>query len=188
MVDGVCSVDDRSRELPPWPVPRPSRREEFAAEATGAKTDETTARIGARSGVRSGDIPGRRRPPRHVPDDSERHRGNPRGLLQDGVGRVLRRRVCRNVWEWTSDDYSPRGTGSRQNESPCCTLPRNPRVDTPQESYDLGQPGAHIPRRVIKGGSHLCSPTYRQRYRPAARQPQSIDTSTSHVGFRCIRR
>ena len=53
----MCSVDDRSRGRLPWPVPRPSRREEFAAEATGAKTDETTAKTGARSGVRSDDNP-----------------------------------------------------------------------------------------------------------------------------------
>jgi formylglycine-generating enzyme required for sulfatase activity len=52
----------------------------------------------------------------------------------------------------------------------------------------LGRPGAHIPRRVIKGGSHLCAPTYCLRYRPAARQPEAIDTSTSHIGFRCILR
>ena len=51
----VCSVDDRSLGPPPWPVPRPSRREEFAAAATGAKTGETTAKTGARSGVRSVD-------------------------------------------------------------------------------------------------------------------------------------
>jgi hypothetical protein len=46
----------------------------------------------------------------------------------------------------------------------------------------------HIPRRVTKGGSHLCAPNYCLRYRPAARQGQAIDTSTSHMGFRCIMR
>jgi formylglycine-generating enzyme required for sulfatase activity len=46
--------------------------------------------------------------------------------------------------------------------------------------------GAHIPRKVIKGGSHLCAPNYCLRYRPAARQGETIDTSTSHIGFRCI--
>jgi formylglycine-generating enzyme required for sulfatase activity len=38
----------------------------------------------------------------------------------------------------------------------------------------------------MKGGSHLCAPNYCQRYRPAARMPQPIDTSTSHLGFRTI--
>jgi len=41
---------------------------------------------------------------------------------------------------------------------------------------------------VIKGGSHLCADSYCLRYRPAARQPEAIDTSTSHIGFRCIAR
>ena len=39
---------------------------------------------------------------------------------------------------------------------------------------------------MIKGGSHLCAPNYCLRYRPAARQPQMIDTSMAHLGFRCI--
>ena len=58
--------------------------------------------------------------------------------------------------------------------------------DVARRSYNPGQPGEHIPRRVIKGGSHLCAPNYCLRYRPAARQPQMIDTSMSHLGFRCI--
>ena len=49
-----------------------------------------------------------------------------------------------------------------------------------------GAPGAHFPRRVSKGGSHLCAKNYCRRYRPAARMPQALDTSTSHLGFRCI--
>ena len=43
-----------------------------------------------------------------------------------------------------------------------------------------------IPRKVIKGGSHLCAPNYCRRYRPAARYPQPVDTSACHLGFRCI--
>jgi formylglycine-generating enzyme required for sulfatase activity len=43
-----------------------------------------------------------------------------------------------------------------------------------------------MPRKVIKGGSHLCAPNYCRRYRPAARMAQAVDTSTSHLGFRCI--
>ncbi len=41
--------------------------------------------------------------------------------------------------------------------------------------------------RITKGGSYLCAPNYCQRYRPAARSPVSVDTSTSHIGFRCVR-
>ena len=83
-----------------------------------------------------------------------------------------------NVWEWTSDFFRPRHT--EEPVKSCCT-PRNPRV----ESYEPN-PDAQIPRRVVKGGSHLCAPNYCLRYRPAARQGEAVDTSTSHIGFRCI--
>jgi sulfatase modifying factor 1 len=73
-----------------------------------------------------------------------------------------------NVWEWT-DDVFETGTGSVG--SLCCT---------PQSSSE------RFPRRVIKGGSHLCAPNYCLRYRPAARQGETVDTSTAHIGFRCV--
>jgi formylglycine-generating enzyme len=94
--------------------------------------------------------------------------------------------VTGNVWEWTTDYYSAHGPGSDTASTACCKPPLNPRIETPTASYDRGRPGASIPRRVIKGGSHLCAPSYCLRYRPAARQPEAIDTSTSHIGFRCI--
>jgi formylglycine-generating enzyme required for sulfatase activity len=50
------------------------------------------------------------------------------------------------------------------------------------------QPNIKIPRKVMKGGSHLCAPNYCRRYRPAARHAEPVDTSTSHLGFRCIKR
>jgi len=75
-----------------------------------------------------------------------------------------------NVWEWTTewwrDDHQPTKS--------CCG-----------PSSSLG-PGETIPRRVIKGGSHLCAPNYCLRFRPAARQPEPIDTATCHLGFRCV--
>ena len=93
--------------------------------------------------------------------------------------------VAGNVWEWTDDWFTPQHADAAP--SPCCA-PVNPRVTSPERSYHPGQPGAHIPRRVIKGGSHLCAPNYCLRYRPAARQGEPVDTATSHIGFRCIRR
>jgi formylglycine-generating enzyme required for sulfatase activity len=69
-----------------------------------------------------------------------------------------------NVWEWTTSLFP---------EGDACCAPG---------------PSDAIPRRVIKGGSHLCAPNYCLRYRPAARQGEAVDTSTSHIGFRCIRR
>jgi len=88
-----------------------------------------------------------------------------------------------NVWEWTSDWYTSRHTG--EADASCC-VPTNPRGGAIDESYDPAQPQFRIPRKVIKGGSHLCADSYCMRYRPAARRPQMIDTGMSHVGFRCI--
>jgi formylglycine-generating enzyme required for sulfatase activity len=88
-----------------------------------------------------------------------------------------------NVWEWTTDWYEPRHPGEANK---ACCIPRNPRGGCEIESYDPRQPGIRIPRKVLKGGSHLCAPNYCRRYRPAARFPEPVDTSTCHVGFRCI--
>jgi len=88
-----------------------------------------------------------------------------------------------NVWEWTSDYFVPHHAAAPAH---ACCVPRNPRVDAAELSLVAGEPGAHIPRRVIKGGSHLCAPNYCMRYRPAARQGETVETSTSHLGFRCI--
>jgi sulfatase modifying factor 1 len=91
-----------------------------------------------------------------------------------------------NVWEWTSDWY----VHHHANEivHACCGPAVNPRISSNAKSYDPRQPAIRIPRRVLKGGSHLCAPNYCLRYRPAARQPQMVDTGMSHLGFRCIMR
>ncbi len=89
-----------------------------------------------------------------------------------------------NVWEWTDDWY---GEHRADAAKPCC-IPHNPRGGAAERSRDPCDPLTRIPRKVLKGGSHLCAPNYCQRYRPAARYPQPIDTSTSHVGFRCVSR
>jgi sulfatase modifying factor 1 len=87
-----------------------------------------------------------------------------------------------NVWEWTTDWWS---TQHEPPEGGCCAV-ENPRGAAEEGSYDSCQPNIRIPRKVLKGGSHLCAPNYCRRYRPAARHAEPVDTSTSHVGFRCI--
>ena len=88
-----------------------------------------------------------------------------------------------NVWEWTSDWYAQ---PERAEIKPCCA-PKTPRGGSEAASRDPSDPGRAFGRKVLKGGSHLCAENYCQRYRPAARYPQTIDTSTSHIGFRCAR-
>jgi formylglycine-generating enzyme required for sulfatase activity len=88
-----------------------------------------------------------------------------------------------NVWEWTSDWYSAKHAADAMK--PCC-VPQNPRGGVEAESIDDCNPAIRIPRKVLKGGSYLCAPNYCRRYRPAARHAQPIDTSTGHLGFRCI--
>ena len=89
-----------------------------------------------------------------------------------------------NVWEWTADWYLERHAKPAKS----CCIPRNPRGGSEADSRRADEPGAQFGRKVLKGGSHLCAPNYCQRYRPAARYAQTIDTSTSHIGFRCVRR
>ena len=78
-----------------------------------------------------------------------------------------------NVWEWTSDWYGGGPVGA------CCA------GDPAAASADPQDP-ARIPRKVLKGGSHLCAPNWCARYRPSARVPEAVDTGTTHVGFRCV--
>jgi sulfatase modifying factor 1 len=88
-----------------------------------------------------------------------------------------------NVWEWTTDWYVAK---HEADVAKACCIPQNPRGGREDQSYDPLQPQIRIPRKVLKGGSHLCAPNYCRRYRPAARHPEPVDTSTSHVGFRCV--
>ncbi len=75
-----------------------------------------------------------------------------------------------NVWEWTATEFSA-----------------HHRLDQPPKSC-CAPTGSADPAvtQTLKGGSHLCAPEYCHRYRPAARSPQSQDTATTHIGFRCV--
>lgn len=85
-----------------------------------------------------------------------------------------------NVWEWTVDWWSASNAPRKQ----CCSQSKA----AAERSIDPDMAELAIPRKVLKGGSHLCAPSYCRRYRPAARHPHPIDTSTSHIGFRCVSR
>ncbi|HWA67933.1 MAG TPA: formylglycine-generating enzyme family protein, partial [Mycobacteriales bacterium] len=76
-----------------------------------------------------------------------------------------------NVWEWTDSTWtdSHDRTAPAALDHPCC-----------------GAPLTEGDRRTIKGGSHLCAPSYCRRYRPSARQGQAVRSTTSHLGFRCV--
>jgi formylglycine-generating enzyme len=87
-----------------------------------------------------------------------------------------------NVWEWTDDWWT--SSHPADADEPCC-IPENPRGGTLDASFDPAQPLFRVPRKVVKGGSHLCADSYCLRYRPAARRPQMVDTGMSHAGFRC---
>jgi sulfatase modifying factor 1 len=84
-----------------------------------------------------------------------------------------------NVWEWTTDWYA---SGHHPKDA-CCSGAgkRNAR----EASFDPAV-ALPIPRKVMKGGSFLCAPNYCRRYRPSARMAQAVDTSTCHLGFRCV--
>ena len=90
-----------------------------------------------------------------------------------------------NVWEWTSDWWSLRRKMQKPRKGACC-VPANPRGGIRRGSIDPSAGLLGVGRKVVKGGSHLCAPSYCQRYRPAARHPQPVDSPTSHIGFRCI--
>ncbi|MGH8773693.1 MAG: formylglycine-generating enzyme family protein [Jiangellaceae bacterium] len=97
-----------------------------------------------------------------------------------------------NVWEWTADWFAGHPAAAHTgpaHSGPACCGPGRPRAN-PTGGHRAGSvdPGTSIPRKVIKGGSYLCAPNYCRRYRPAARLPQPIDTSTCHLGIRCVAR
>jgi sulfatase modifying factor 1 len=100
---------------------------------------------------------------------------NPYGLFE----------MIGNTWEWTADWFASRHQADPTK--PCC-MPIDPRGPGSEGSFDHAQPAIHVPRKVVKGGSFLCAPSYCRRYRPAARHAQMVDTGMSHIGFRCIRR
>jgi len=95
-----------------------------------------------------------------------------------------------NVWEWTDSWYGTHCPNQKTSESGrtsalsgCCAEAED---SARRASVDPSSEHGDVPRKVVKGGSFLCAPSYCRRYRPSARMAQGIDTSTCHMGFRCM--
>lgn len=86
--------------------------------------------------------------------------------------------ITGNAWEWTRTWFEE---GHGEPVKSCCA-PRDPVGPGVEVSRD---PATGIPRKVLKGGSFLCAENYCSRYRPAARIPETVESATCHISFRC---
>ncbi|WP_334944397.1 formylglycine-generating enzyme family protein [Nostoc sp.] len=81
-----------------------------------------------------------------------------------------------NVWEWTTDFFQVGHDRKSHQINPIAL----------NQSFDPKKPD-ESELHVIKGGSYLCAPNYCSRFRPAARESESPDTGTTHIGFRLVK-
>jgi formylglycine-generating enzyme required for sulfatase activity len=85
-----------------------------------------------------------------------------------------------NVWQWCSDWYRPDQYAADAGSGP---IVRNPQG--PADSFDPQEPGAA--KRVVRGGSYLCSEHFCTRYLVGSRGKAEISSGTSNLGFRLVR-
>jgi len=83
-----------------------------------------------------------------------------------------------NVWEWCNDWYRS------DFYSTCAKQKIVTDPQGPTESFDPDEPFAK--KRIVRGGSFLCTDQYCSGFRVAARMKTSYDTSLEHTGFRCV--
>lgn len=84
-----------------------------------------------------------------------------------------------NVWQWCSDWYHASFYAMEEQKQGMSIDPKGP-----DKSFDPEEPFAS--KRVHRGGSFLCHPSYCKGYRVAARMKTCPDTSLNHLGFRCV--
>jgi len=80
-----------------------------------------------------------------------------------------------NVWEWCHDFYRPDYYQNSPKENP----------QGPRDSYDPDEPG--IVKRVVRGGSFLCSDQYCIRYKAGSRGKGEVKSAANNQGFRCVK-
>ena len=85
-----------------------------------------------------------------------------------------------NVWQWTSDWYR---TDYYQQLATSGGVARNP--SGPDSSFDPEERGVN--KRVMRGGSYLCTDQYCSRYMVGTRGKGETSTGTNHIGFRCVK-
>lgn len=84
-----------------------------------------------------------------------------------------------NVWQWTSDWYR---SNYYQELVATGGVARNP--EGPASPLDPSEPDQ--PKKVLRGGSFLCTDQYCSRYIVGTRGKGEVSTGTNHVGFRCV--
>jgi len=85
-----------------------------------------------------------------------------------------------NVWQWTSDWYRP---DYYRQLAVSGSITRNPTG--PDSSFDPAERG--VAKRVMRGGSFLCTDQYCSRYMVGTRGKGEVSTGTNHLGFRCVK-
>ena len=85
-----------------------------------------------------------------------------------------------NVWQWCADWYRPDTYASRAQSAANSVNPAGPA-----DSYDPAEPGAA--KRVVRGGSYLCTDQYCARYLVGSRGKAEISSGASNLGFRLVR-
>ena len=91
-----------------------------------------------------------------------------------------------NVWEWTSDWWTPAHYLTEENQHIGFVDPAGPSTDELDQLKEMGylEPDAEY-EKTKKGGSFMCHKSYCYRYRNCARTKMTAESSAHNVGFRC---